>query len=223
MSASGREKRSLLAEYGFAIGISMVLALLIRFFLIEAFKVPTTVMKPSLLPGDYIFASKISYGVKIPFSREYLFMTSVPEYGDVVVYQSGNDRENLIKRVIGLPGDNIEIKNGRLIFNGQELRFEAGKTPSCGHEYHPKYSYNVCYEPPYAPDVGPFQVPPKSLFVMADYRVHQVRRKVGEVISVNSVKAKALWVWLSIQPKAETDQMRWIPEIRFDRVFSTIH
>lgn len=213
-----------MTEYGLAIGISMVLAILIRVFLVEAFKIPTSVMRPNLLPGDYIFASKIAYGVKIPFSREYLFKGSPPQYGDVVVYEAGSDRENLIKRVVGLPGDQIEVRKGHLVFNGIELGFEQGKTPSCGHEQHPKGGFNMCVESPIPADTASIKIPEKYIYVLADYRSQpSIKRKVGELIPISAVKAKALFVWLSVTPKKETDGVSFIPQIRFERLLQGVN
>jgi len=210
-------------EYGVAIGVSMALAIFIRFFLVEAYQIPSSVMRPGLLPGDYIFASKISYGVKIPFSREYLIEGSSPKYGDVVVYEGGGEKDNLIKRVVGLPGDTIQIRDGRLIFNGQTLKFDPGKTPSCGSEAHPKGAYNVCYEPPFPPNVGPITVPARSVYVLADYRTQAARRKGGDVVPLSAIKGKAVLVWLSVKPKSEGDQMSLIPSFRLDRFFSWVN
>ena len=216
-------KGSLITEYGLAISISMFFAILIRVFLVEAFKVPTSVMRPNLLPGDYIFASKISYGVKIPFSREYLFRGADPKYGDVVIYESSQDRDNLIKRVVGLPGDQIELRKGHLVFNGTDSKFEAGKTASCGHEHHPKAGFNICVESPLPADIAPVKVPDKFIFVMADYRSQPgIRRKVGELIPIAAVKAKALFVWLSVTPKLETDGVSFFPQIRFERILREV-
>ncbi|MCM0604638.1 MAG: signal peptidase I [Xanthomonadaceae bacterium] len=216
--------RSLIAEYGAAIGISIVLAVIIRVFLVEAFKVPTSVMRPSLLPGDYIFASKISYGVKIPFSREYFFHGAEPEYGDVVIYESSAERDNLIKRVVGLPGDEIELRKGHLVFNKTEPKFEPGKSPSCGHELHPKFGFNICLDSPLPPEVATVKVPEKYVYVLADYRTQaSIRKKVGELIPMTAIKAKALFIWLSVTPKTETDGVSFFPQIRFDRLLTGVN
>ena len=111
-----------------SIFIAIFIALLIRSFIFEPFNIPSGSMKPNLLVGDFIFVSKYSYGFSkhslpfsIPLIPEKIF-SNTPERGDVVVFKTPeNNRTDYIKRVIGLPGDKIEIKNGIIFINGSEI------------------------------------------------------------------------------------------------------
>ena len=111
-----------------SIFIAIFIALLIRSFIFEPFNIPSGSMKPNLLVGDFIFVSKYSYGFSkhsLPFSIPLIpgkIFSNTPERGDVVVFKTPeNNRTDYIKRVIGLPGDKIEIKNGIIFINGSEI------------------------------------------------------------------------------------------------------
>jgi len=111
-----------------SIFIAIFIALLIRSFIFEPFNIPSGSMKPNLLVGDFIFVSKYSYGFSkhsLPFSIPLIpgkIFSNTPERGDVVVFKTPeNNRTDYIKRVIGLPGDKIQIKNGIIFINGSEI------------------------------------------------------------------------------------------------------
>lgn len=148
--------------------------------------VPTGSMKPTILPGERIFVNKVAYDLKIPFTRIRLAQWADPQRGDVVVLFSPADGKRLVKRVVGLPGDEIEMRHNRLYVNGQEALYE---------EYDSLFVAELGYEPenggvqmwreevggdehpvlwmPYAPLGGTFPrtvVPDHQYFVMGDNR-----------------------------------------------------
>lgn len=106
----------------------LLVVLVIRSFLFEPYKIPSSSMVPTLLVGDFIFVSKFSYGVRLPVIHTKVIETGAPERGDVAVFRLPRDPSiNYIKRVIGLPGDTIEYERGRLTINGVEMPLERGE------------------------------------------------------------------------------------------------
>jgi len=110
-------------EWVEALIIAIILATFIRTFFIQAFKIPTGSMKPTLLEGDHILVSKFIYGAKIPFSKKGRIPGfQVPKRGDIIVFVYPEDpKKDYIKRLIGLPGETIRIKEGRVYINGKLL------------------------------------------------------------------------------------------------------
>jgi signal peptidase I len=119
VSKSRIKKKSVIREYAEAAVIAVILALLIRTFVVQAFKIPSGSMEPTLLVGDHILVNKFLYGVKIPFIRNTIIPISKPQRDDVIVFIYPHDTsKDYIKRVIGLPGDRIEIFDRKINING---------------------------------------------------------------------------------------------------------
>lgn len=122
---SEKKKKSLFREYLEAAIIALLLALFIRAFVIQAFKIPSGSMKPTLLIGDHILVNKFIYGIKVPFTDRYIMQIKKPKRGDVVVFKWPKDeRKDFIKRVIGIEGDKIEIKDDVLYVNDKKIEIE---------------------------------------------------------------------------------------------------
>lgn len=114
-----RWRKGELREYGESIFIAIIVALLLRAFVVEAFKIPSRSMVPTLAVGDHIFVNKFAYGPMIPFTQTRLYNRLPPGRGDVIVFQFPEQPDqDFIKRVIGTPGDRIEVINGRPRING---------------------------------------------------------------------------------------------------------
>ena len=111
-------KKSLIREYGEALLVALVLAFVIRTFVVQAYKIPSESMVETLLVGDHLLASKFAYGIKIPFTHSYIYRGDDPAYGDIIIFEYPNDPSvDYIKRVIGLPGDVITVRDKRLYRN----------------------------------------------------------------------------------------------------------
>ena len=207
-------RTSLIRDYGVTIVAAVVVALGIRFFVVEAYRIPSSAMKPTLEPGDTIFVSKL------PFT---------PSRGDVVVFSMPQEpNRDYIKRVIGLAGDQVSLKKGQVILNGSNLRADPLSSAPCSTERLPdSFSYSICSELPLLDDFGPETVPKDSVFVVGDFRaqnplLERKRPRGWGVVPLERLKGHALWVWLSIEPHAAGAHGGWFPQFRFERMFRRI-
>ena len=184
------KKKSVLREYIEAAAIAVLLALFIRTFIVQAFKIPSGSMEPTLLIGDHILVNKFIYGVKIPFINKTLVPLGEPKRGDVIVFIYPEDKsKDFIKRTIGLPGDTIQITDKKVTINGRVY-----------DDPHAFYSVKgkVWPDTPGKSHLGPLTVPQDHLFVMGDNRDHSYDSRFWGFVPLESVKGKAFiiyWSW----------------------------
>ncbi len=183
------KKKSTLREYAEAAAIAVLLALFIRTFVVQAFKIPSGSMEPTLLIGDHILVNKFIYGVKLPLVRKEIIPVSEPERGDVIVFVYPVDpSKDFIKRVIGLPGDTVEIIDEKLYINGKPYRDEHGTyTPRAPGLDNPGGKY----------DFGPVTVPEDQYFVMGDNRDHSYDSRFWGFVPESSIKGEAFMIYWS--------------------------
>ncbi len=190
ISKSRIKKKSVIREYAEAAVIAVILALLIRTFVVQAFKIPSGSMEPTLLVGDHILVNKFLYGVKIPFIRNTIIPISKPQRGDVIVFIYPHDTsKDYIKRVIGLPGDRIEIFDQKININGTLYVDKHGVYSEARNGASP----NIVKK-----RYRPVIVPENHLFVMGDNRDHSSDSRVWGFVPLKSVKGKAFiiyWSW----------------------------
>jgi signal peptidase I len=198
-SKTKRKSKSKMQEYIEAIIIAVLIAVFIRTFVIQAYKIPSRSMVPTLLVGDHLLVNKFIYGVKIPYFRNTIIPVTNPKRGDIVVFIYPNDRsKDFIKRVIGISGDIIEIKNKKIFLNGKEYTDTYGI-----------YSDNTIYPGTVQPrdNFGPVTVPPQSLFVMGDNRDESADSRYWGFVDLKDVEGKAMiiyWSW-----NREDQNLRW--------------
>jgi signal peptidase I len=182
--------KSKLREYIEAILLAIVIAFFIRTFVIQAYKIPSGSMKPTLQIGDHILVSKFNYGVKLPFLRSTLIPLGTPKRGDILVFIYPEDRsKDFIKRLIGLPGDTIEISNKKIFLNSLPL-----------NDTHGVYVDNLIIPGSVQPrdNFGPVTVPEDSIFVMGDNRDESYDSRFWGFVKMKDVLGKALiiyWSW----------------------------
>ena len=145
-----------------AVLIAIVLALFIRTFIVQAFKIPSGSMKETLLVGDHILVNKFIYGVKLPFVGTTLIPVKEPQRGDIIVFKFPEDpSKDFIKRVIGIAGDKVAVRDKQVYINDKPVHYSQA-------EHVDKRILPAGLEP--RDNFGPVVVPPHSLFVMGDNR-----------------------------------------------------
>jgi signal peptidase I len=215
----GPWRKGELREYAESIGIAVAVALLLRVFFVEAFKIPSGSMIPTLQVGDHIFVNKTAYGPLVPWTRSRLFPSLPPKRGDVMVFEFPENREqDFIKRVIAIPGDKLEVRDGHPVLNGwrvpscavgtytyRESDSTQQRKADLAVEYLEDKAYLTLYERTFhtAGDVqGPYTAKPGEVWVLGDNRnnSHDSRgwfEGRGGGVPFANIKGRAMFVWLS--------------------------
>lgn len=193
------KKKSTFREYAEAIIIALALAFLIRTFVVQAFKIPSGSMEPTLEIGDHILVNKFIYGIKIPFTSIRLFPLEKPKRGDVVVFIYPLDpSKDFIKRVVAVEGDTVQIINKKLIINGAEVP-----------DPHAVYKDDTVFpaEVQKRDNFGPVTVPKGCLFVLGDNRDRSLDSRFWGFVPIEDLRGKAFiiyWSWNS-----QETSVRW--------------
>ena len=203
------KRKSVAREYTEAILIALLLALFIRTFFVQAFKIPSGSMEETLLIGDHILVSKFAYGTHVPNEIPFLniklfddiiFFPKQPERGDIIVFKYPKDeKRDFIKRVIGIPGDLLEVRHQKVFINGKPYEDRHAR-----HTESPSDSSLVPRD-----DFGPVLVPDNHLFMMGDNRENSQDSRYWGFLDINKVRGKALMIYWS-----RNQLESWV---RFDR------
>jgi len=226
---------------------ALVLAMIIRTFLFQPFTIPSGSMMPTLLVGDYIFVNKFAYGYSkysMPFSPDLFsgrILGSEPKRGDVVVFRfPPNPDVDYIKRVIGLPGDRIQVKNDILYINGQAVPREPHGTFSSDYSQEP--GDNIAVYSERLPDTGKvydtldlspnsrgdntqeYVVPPGHYFMMGDNRDNSddSRFDVGYVPAENLIGRASIIFFSLGHDTSFREVWKWPTNMRWDRIFKVV-
>jgi signal peptidase I len=231
----GRWRKSEVREYVESIGVAMLVAVLLRAFVVEAFKIPSGSMLPTLQIQDHIFVNKLTYGPMIPFLNYRVFPNLPPKRGDIIVFQFPDPNPNaeaqdFIKRTIALEGDVLEVDGGHPIINGWRV-------PSCrvgpyefdegGHfgrgdlyvEFLGDYSYLTLYEDHgNSGRQGPYKAKKGETWVLGDNRNNSSDSRAwyggrGGGVPDANIKGRAMFVWLSFGADAS---------VTWDRIFTNV-
>jgi len=192
--------------------------------------VPTGSMKPTILEGDRVFVNKLAYDFKVPFTTVHLAEWSNPQRGEIVVFYSPYDGKRLVKRVIGLPGDTIELRSNTLIINGQPVEYTSinkellrDVAPSDLATHHftteklPGQTHAVAAFPAVQArrDFGPYQVPDGKYFMMGDNRDDSFDSRYYGPVERQQILGRATSIVLSLDEKHY-----WLP--RLNRSFNSL-
>ncbi len=182
--------QTMLKEYAEALIVALILAFFIRSFVVQAFKIPSGSMLQTLQIGDHLLVSKFAYGVKVPFTNIMVFEREGPRHGDVIVFEFPEDpSKDFIKRVIGLPGDVIEVREKQVFRNGVLLEET--------YVQHVDSSKTV----PRRDNFGPVMVPENKYFVMGDNRDESYDSRFWGFVERKTIAGKAFilyWSWASL-------------------------
>jgi len=199
----------------------LLLVLALRSFFMEPFRIPSSSMKPTLLEGDFIVVNKFKYGIRLPIMRNQIIKNAKPERGDVVVFFHHKEKRDLIKRIVGKPGDFISYRDKKLYINGklQEQTFlrrdtyigDEGITwpvsvftEQLENKQHPIYISKLVNREPVFNDLT---VPPNHYFVMGDNRDNSKDSRFWGFVHEKDILGPAKLTWLSWDKKNK--DIRW--------------
>lgn len=219
---------------------TIAIFLILRTFLIEAYRIPSGSMIPSLLIGDWLFVNKLRYGPHIPFTDINLPGYADPQLGEVAVFvsplqidQPDDPTPTLVKRIVGMPGDTIYMRDAILYVNG-EVRDPGSKSPDQvkgdGTETHPLFDWQHRVEvrgtrfgePPSQPthdNWGPLAVPAGHYFMMGDNRYDSKDGRYWGLVPRKNFRGRPMFVYYSFVPSFESDRpVSFITDIRWRRI-----
>ncbi len=197
-------------EYGKSLFIAVLIAFLVRSFVVEAFTIPSGSMEPTLMVGDYLLVSRLSYAVKVPLTDIVLFNLGQPKPGDTVVFRYPQDHsKDFIKRVVAKGGDTVEIRDKLVYVNGQKMSYPGAQ-----------YTSNVDIPSIFSPrdNFGPVTVPPDSYFVMGDNRDNSYDSRFWGFVKRDELVGKAEVLYFSYDRNADL-----LHRIRWERLGRLIH
>ena len=200
MTPAAPFKKSVPREYFESLVIAVVLALFIRTFVVQAFKIPTGSMEPNLLIGDHLLVNKLVFGPYASGAEQTLLPMKEMNRGDVIVFKYPEDPErDFIKRVIGLPGEHIEVRHKRVYVNGHLLdepyAHYMEEPPPVPQELEQAEPEGLSGDP--RENYGPVTVPPKHYFVMGDNRDNSQDSRYWGFLPRDYVKGRALVIYWS--------------------------
>jgi signal peptidase I len=182
--------KSIVREWAEAIIVALLLALFIRTFFVQAFKIPSGSMLPTLQIGDHLLVNKLLYGIRVPIVGKRYFDFFAPERGDIIVFVFPEDpAKDFIKRVVGIPGDVLEIREKKLFRNGQMV--DDGDEPYA--QYLDQSQNKVPRD-----NWGPETVPEGNVFVLGDNRDRSYDSRFWGFVPFENIKGKAVviyWSW----------------------------
>jgi len=213
-------RKSTIREYADSIGVALLVALFLRTFVVEAFKIPSGSMIPTMEVGDHIFVNKFLYGLRIPFTHLKFFEWRKPHAGEVIVFIYPKEPwKDFIKRVVAVEGDTIEVHNDVVFVNGKQVPHRmADDGPYRYYDFNENLErWEVKYARRYEEELGgekfmtlvdtshptqgseyaPYQVPPGHVFVLGDNRSNSHDSRYWGPVPLENIKGKAMVIWWS--------------------------
>jgi signal peptidase I len=212
--------------------IAFVLFLIIRTFLVEAFRIPTGSMESTLLVGDFLLVNKVIYGARIPLAGVRTPAFTEPRRGDVIVFLPPHEPDrNYVKRLVGMPGDELEMRARVLYINGEPQdepyahhsdssdTYAASMFWQCEHV--PSQSYGTGCRPT-RDNWGPIAVPAGSFFVLGDNRNDSEDSRYWGFVDREAVRGRPLFAYYSYDPGSGR-RAPWLTSVRWSRIGDGVH
>lgn len=173
-------------------------------------------MSPNLVRGDFVMGWRLSYGFPLPLMKGERLNFKAPQRGDLIAFRFPGDEEQLIiRRVVGLPGDRVEIRAGKVVVNNKELRYNSLESGSwIEHSLADEKSYKI--EPNSALNLGLVTVPKQGLYVLSDNRNRGDDSRDWGFVPFKNVESEIALIWLSVDNRNQGFKVLW------DRIFSRV-
>ncbi len=201
------KKKGIVREYAEAIIVAFLFAVVIKTFIVAAYQIPSGSMLQTLQIGDYLLVNKFLYGVKNPFTDNYLIEGKDPEIGDIIIFPYPQNPEiDYVKRIVGTPGDVLAIVDKQLYRNGEKVV-----------EDYTQYS-RPNYKEGQANQMEAITVPEGKYFVMGDNRDDSLDSRFWGFVDREEIRGKAWRFYFSWDDEAEG-----LDKIRFERIGRLVH
>jgi signal peptidase I len=212
-----------------SIPVALFLFFVVRAFFVEAFKIPSGSMERTLLVGDFLLVNKLLYGAEIPFTDRHLPAVRDPRLGDVVVFQYPADpTKNFVKRLVGMPGDTLAMRDGLLYRNGLPqvegyVRHSEPNVDPVAEDFRWQRNYLVRTAEarvgfhPSRNNWGPLVVPDQSYFVLGDNRDNSLDSRYWGFVPDSLVRGRPMFVYYSYAPDT-VHAFTWLTRIRWTRI-----
>jgi signal peptidase I len=202
-------QKSAVRDWVEALVVAFVIAMIIRAFVLQAYRIPSSSMEDTLLKGDHILATKYNYGLTVPFTTRKIWGADrIPKRGDIVIFTFPvNHNMDFVKRVVGVPGDTVEVREKNVYINGKPYttNFEKHTDPFILTQGQGAVRDNF----------GPVKVEPGTCFVMGDNRDQSYDSRFWGFVPIQNIKGKAFIIYFSWD-----SAKHWI---RFGRVGHVVH
>lgn len=219
VSKKGTWKQAIVTFFG-----PLALILGLRWAFIEPFVIPSESMVPQLLIHDHILVKKFSFGLKVPFTDKWIVRWGTPQVGDIVVFKyPTNPSIYYVKRLIGVPGDRIEVNSGHILRNGDPLVLRSIPNKEYYFEEgHDDRRYNVILHAELDDDDPViYEVPENQYFMMGDNRDNSSDSRAWGFVPGDLLVGKAWFIWLSCQETLEDARFICDPlKMRWNRIFN---
>jgi signal peptidase I len=206
-------KKSIVREYAESLIIAVILALFVRTWVFQAFKIPTGSMEPNLLVGDHLIINRMIFAPTVTGAERVLLPGRPIQRGDIVVFKFPKDPErDFIKRVIGLPGDQLELRQKKLHINGKPI------DDPWAHYKSPASPDGQSLGDSRLDNYGPVTVPSGQYFMMGDNRDDSEDSRYWGFMPASYVKGEALFIYFSADPNSTG----WLPGVQWSRLLNRV-